>query len=121
MFGPFNNVDIPHDEAQTKGNYFGGTSSNCGYCIIAEGIINFYSICSYLSGDDRILSDANQKFSGVQRIHTSESPSRRTQAMVGNLIVTVLIPDFDLLGNLREKLKGGVGRETKMALRDTRC
>jgi len=42
--------------------------------------------------------------------------------MVGNLIVTVLIPDFDLLGNLREKLKGGVhGRETKMALRDTRC
>ena len=40
--------------------------------------------------------------------------------MVGNLIVTVLIPDFDLLGNLREKLKG-VGRETKMALRDTRC
>jgi len=41
--------------------------------------------------------------------------------MVDNLIETVLIPDFDLLGNLREKLKGGVGRETKMALRDTRC
>ena len=66
-------------------------------------------------------SDANQKFSGSQRIHTSKSPPRRTQASVGNLIVTVLIPDFDLLGNLREKLKGGVGRETKMALRDTRC
>ena len=41
--------------------------------------------------------------------------------MVGNLIVTVLIPDFDLLGNLREKLKGGVGQKTKMPLRDTRC
>jgi len=53
--------------------------------------------------------------------------------MVGNLIVTVLIPDFDLLGNLREKLKGGAGDQngpeghkmleldTKMALRDTRC
>jgi len=65
-------------------------------------------------------SDANQNFSGALRIHTFESPSRRTKASVGNLIVTVLIPDFDLLGNLREKLKG-VGRETKMALRDTRC
>ena len=66
-------------------------------------------------------SDANQNFSGALRIHTFESPSRRTKASVGNLIVTVLIPDFDLLGNLREKLKGGVGQKTKMPLRDTRC
>ena len=33
--------------------------------------------------------------------------------MVGNLIVTVLIPGFDLLGNLREKLKGGLGGRPK--------